>query len=439
VSVSIVIPTTLRRETVKQAVTAALRAVAPADGEVLVMANGPPDGRRRLEIRSPRLRVLESPRPSASVARNLGILEAANDVVLITDDDCMVSEEWCAAMAARLRSDAVATASTVQMRRDGPVTTFLDYQAVYHPPPVDASTVLYAIGASAGVRRDLVATRFDDRLFSGDDAEFGTQIRAAGGEILLVEDAPPPLHVMPEEIDSITGRFWRYGRGNAIRFLELDRSSVSVPHATKFYASLMEGKPAAQRRFEEIADDGARERFAVFDLLLVASFLAGYLSEAGRILGREIVRADPEGLAARWTEIAGLLESEQPPIEDWNRLPVDVGRWATPRVGTPPPLAERVAENLTRHAPLVSPVRPDTDLDAWAEPSARRAEQIWASSNRIWQELRSGALEPELAAFSRRLREAGLPFREGAQMVETIAQGPVRATGEPASRTPSPA
>jgi glycosyltransferase involved in cell wall biosynthesis len=439
VSVSIVIPTTLRRATVDEAVTAALGAVSPAGGEVLVMANGPADGRRRLDVRSPCLRVLESPGASASAARNLGIREAANDVVLFTDDDCVASERWCHAMTERLRNGAVATATPLRMRRDGPVTTFLDYQAVYHPPPIDASTVRYAVGASTGMRRDLVATRFDHRLFSGDDAEFGAQIREAGGEIVLVEEAPPPLHVMPEEIDSITGRFWRYGRGNAIRFLELERSSVSVPHATEFYASLIEDRPAVQRRFEEIADDGARDQFATFDLMLVASFLTGYLSEAGRILGREIVRADPKALAAGWIEIAGRLGSEQHGVEDWDGLPVDFARWETSRVGRRPPLAKRVAENLARHAPLVEPVGHDPDLDSWAGPGAHRAERIWASANRIWEELRSGELEPKVGAISRRLRRDGIPFREGAQMVETIAQGPLRITGEPASRTPSPA
>ena len=424
-SASIVIPTTLRRATVGEAVTAAVEAVSPSGGEVLVVANGPPDGRRSVDVRAPNLRVLESPGASASGARNLGILEAANDCILFTDDDCLVSEQWFESVTERLRAGAAAAATRLRMRRDGPVTAFLDYQAVYHPPPIDASTVRYPVGASTGMRRDLVATRFDERLFSGDDAEFGARIREAGASIVLVDEAAPPLHVMPEEIDSITGRFWRYGRGNAIRFLEFARSSVSIPHVLTLYASLLENRPAIHRRFEEIVDDGLRERFSTFDLLLLASFLAGYLSEAGRILGREIVRADPERLAAGWVEIAERLGGEQPETVSWERLPVDFARWAAPRAARRPPLAERVAENLNRHAPLVATERADPDLDAWAEPGARRAEEIWESANRIWQELQSGLLEAELEPISRRLRQVGVPFREGAQMIETIAQGPV--------------
>jgi GT2 family glycosyltransferase len=425
-SVSIVIPTTQRRRSVARAVEAALGAVAPRQGEVLVVANGPRDGRVPLDVGAPGLRVLESPVASASAARNTGTDEAANDLVLFTDDDCLISEQWVDDLSEPLRDRAVAAATPLRMRRDGPVTTFLDYQAVYHPPPVDASTVRYAVGASTGIRRDLIATRWDERLFSGDDAEFGDQLREAGGSILLVDGAASPLHVMPEDIDSITGRFWRYGRGNAIRFLELGRSSVSVPHVLPLYASLLENRPTVIRRFEEIADDGLRERFATFDLVLLASFLAGYLSEAGRILGREIVRADPDSLAAGWVELSEQLASEELAIEDWERLPVDFARWGAPRAGLPPRHSAELAENLRRHAPLVVAATPDADLDIWAEPGARRAEEIWENSNRIWGELRSGALEAGLEPIARRLREVGIPFREGAQMIETIALGPVQ-------------
>ena len=121
------------------------------------------------------------------------------------------------------------------------------------------------------------------------------------------------------------------------------------------YASLLENRPAIHRRFEEIVDDGLRELFSTFDLLLLASFLAGYLSEAGRILGREIVRADPERLAAGWVEIAERLRSEQPETVSWERLPVDFGRWTAPRAARRPPMAERSAEKLNRHAPNTAP------------------------------------------------------------------------------------
>ncbi len=430
-SVSVVIPTTLRRDVLRDAAEAAIAAVSALDGgEVIVVANGPTEGRVALELRSPKLRVLECETASASAARNLGTREAANDIVLFTDDDCLSSSGWCEVLEARLRNADVAVATPLKMSRDGPVTTFLEYQRVYHPPPLDASTVRYPVGASTGIRRDLVRVRFDEELFSGDDAEFGDQVREEGDAIVLVPEAPPPIHAMPEDIDSITGRFWRYGRGNAIRFLSRYRPACSVPHITSLYASLSRNEAATQRRFEEIADPRVREIFATFDLMLLGSFLAGYLSEAGRILGREIVRADSDALALGWEEIAARLNRGAIDDQDWERLPIDYGRWSVPRARARPGLAGAVGENLAANAPLAEPPGPDPDLDVWADPAATRAEETWATANRILQELAAGELSPEVEPIAARLRKEGLPFREGAQMMETIAQGPTVPTRE---------
>ena len=91
-SVTIVIPTTLRRTFVDQAVAGAVSAVSEIEGgEVIVVTNGAAEGRRPLGVRSPKLRVLESSGDNASRARNVGIEEARNDVLLFTDDDCLVS------------------------------------------------------------------------------------------------------------------------------------------------------------------------------------------------------------------------------------------------------------------------------------------------------------------------------------------------------------
>ena len=75
-SASIVIPTTMQRESLAPVVEAAVAAVAGMpDGEVVVVANGPADGRRAFELRSPRLRVVESPHRWTPAARNLGLVE----------------------------------------------------------------------------------------------------------------------------------------------------------------------------------------------------------------------------------------------------------------------------------------------------------------------------------------------------------------------------
>ena len=56
-SATIVIPSTMRRDTVRPVVEAAVASVAGMEGgEVILVANGPAEGRRSLDFRSPRLR-----------------------------------------------------------------------------------------------------------------------------------------------------------------------------------------------------------------------------------------------------------------------------------------------------------------------------------------------------------------------------------------------
>jgi len=87
VPVSVVIATTLRRAVASQSVRQAIESVRAAgpDAEVVLVVNGaPPDARPA--VRAPELRVLHSPTPGISTARNLGAAAARHDTVLFTDD-----------------------------------------------------------------------------------------------------------------------------------------------------------------------------------------------------------------------------------------------------------------------------------------------------------------------------------------------------------------
>ena len=427
-SASIVIPTTMRRETLEPAIQAAVAAVAGMPGgEVMVVANGPTEGRRALELRSPSLRVVECPVPRTAAARNVGLREARNDVILFTDDDCIVSPEWAERLTHRLRNGEASVTTPLKMRRDGPVTTFLDYQRIFHPRPIDASTVEFAIGACIAVRRDVIDFGFEEDLTAGDDAQFGARLRDRGISTVYVTEAPPPLHLVPERVESVTGRFFQYGTSNANNLLRKDRPQYSVPYAIPLYASLCSVQSATPRRFEEIADPNLRQTFAALEQMLVASLLVGYLDQAGRELGREIIRLDREGLNAGWLEIERRLQEDFAWTGDWHRLPLDYGRWLTPRQTSATVLATDVAENLTGNAPLMQEAGPDPDLDRGGDQITRKSEEIWARVNETWSEVREGRVPAEEEAIARRLREEGVDFRDGMQTMEAIALGPVQA------------
>jgi glycosyltransferase involved in cell wall biosynthesis len=426
-SASIVIPTTMRRDTVAPVVEAAVEAIADVpDGEVIVVANGPAEDRLPLDVRSPNLRVVECAAPRASAARNMGLREAENDVVLFTDDDCLISREWVDGLTARLRGGEVAVATPLDTRHAGPVTTFLDYQRIFHPRPIDASTAYYGLGASLGIRRDQTAVEFDEDLAWGDDVQFGTRLREAGISIAYETEVPLPVHVLTEGVESLAARFYRYGASNAAVYQLKDRPEVSIPNAASLYSSLCRNQIETPRRFEELADPDLREYFATLERVLLGALLVGYLAEAGRILDRQIIRVDHEGLTAGWLGIESRLESEFAWGGDWNRLPVDIERLFTPRETTPPALADEVSEKIHRNTTLMVDFEPDPDLERSAELIERRSEEIWATANEIFAELREGRMPAETDAVAARMRESGISFREGMQTMEAIALGPVR-------------
>jgi GT2 family glycosyltransferase len=424
-SASVVIPTTMRRATTAAAVASALAAVNRLEGgEVIVVANGPREGRRRLELRSPLLRVLESPEARPASARNLGLREAANNVVLFTDDDCLMPAEWPERLASRLRTDAAAVATPVEVRREGPVTSFLDYQRIFDPRPLDASTVGFGIGASLGIRRDLVDVVFDERMMFGDDVEFGYSLRDRGIPTVYVPEAGPLVHLLPESLESITERFHRYGRSNAILSLGGGRTGLSVPRAAPLYTSLLDNRVLAPRRFEELADPEVRMLFATCDLIQLGSFLVGYLSGAGEILRRKIIDVDREALERGWDEIEATLEPARPD-RDWGMLPVDLGRLATAREGKRPALAAEIGRHLSRSAGLVGGTAANSELDWTTGEIEQRNERTRRRSNAVWAEVRQGALVPEVDPVARRLRDVGVAYREGMHMIEASTQGPV--------------
>jgi glycosyltransferase involved in cell wall biosynthesis len=427
-SVSVVIPTTMRRETVAPVAEAAVASVSELPGgEVILVANGPAEGRRPLDFQSSRLRVLECRVPRPSAARNTGMREARNDVVLLTDDDCVISPDWVGRLTERLRNGEVAVTTPMKTRREGPVTSFLDYQRIFHPRPIDAGSVELALGACIGVRRDLIGFSFDDDLESGDDAQFVARLRDAGLTMAYEAEATPPLHLVEEGIESLAGRFFRYGTSSANTLLRKDRPEISIPYALPLYSSLSQGRIASPRRFEEIADPSLQQAFAAYELVLLGSLLIGYLDQAGRILDREIIHPNREGLDAGWLAIERRLQNDFAWDGDWRRLPIDFERLLAPRATTPPALAPDVAGNLAQHAPLVVEPGADPDLDQGGEVIGRRSEEVWIVVNELWGDLTDGRLPAEEEAIAQRLREGGVPFREGVQTMETIALGPVSA------------
>jgi GT2 family glycosyltransferase len=112
-SVSVVVPTCCNPEPLERCLRSILQCEYD-DFEVIVVENRPgsSDTARMLVEQFPgerRLRYVEEPRPSASLARNAGLASSEGEIVAFTDDDVVVDPLWLrASVGALLSGDGVA-------------------------------------------------------------------------------------------------------------------------------------------------------------------------------------------------------------------------------------------------------------------------------------------------------------------------------------------
>jgi GT2 family glycosyltransferase len=108
-SVSVVVPTCCNPEALERCLRSILQCDYD-DFEVIVVENRPgsSDTARMLVERFPgeqRLRYVEEPRPSASLARNAGLASSEGEIVAFTDDDVVVDPLWLRASVGALLSE----------------------------------------------------------------------------------------------------------------------------------------------------------------------------------------------------------------------------------------------------------------------------------------------------------------------------------------------
>jgi glycosyltransferase involved in cell wall biosynthesis len=166
----------------------------------------------------PAMRAVREERLGLAHARRRALAEARADVVAFVDDDCLLDPGWVeAALAfARARPRAGAFGGRVDLRWEAPPSAIAEACAWalakqdHGPAPVmlPARGGGSLVGAGLVVRRQALEDsgwhqrgqmlgRTGKALTSGDDAEIGLRIRAAGWE-LWYEPAMRLEHVIPE-------------------------------------------------------------------------------------------------------------------------------------------------------------------------------------------------------------------------------------------------
>ena len=421
-NVTVAIPTTLEYRSIRRTVESALGSAARCGpgSEVLVAVNGTADRDRLAHLDSPLLRVLHLPRRSAPGARNAALTAARNDTVLFADDDCLLPPSWCSDLGTALAGGGIpVVAAPVRVRLDGPVTAFIDYQRLFDAPPDGSGGALYPVTANCGMRRSLLpdGLAFDDVNFNNaaEDTDFGLTLRTAGHTIGWLGDTAPVSHQLTESIDEISARFLRYGRAHVRLHTRRRHHRAVLPGALKWYRRMTAGADTGFRRFSEIADPAVREAYIVYDLVLHACFLIGYLEELGAEWGCPLIHIDHDELAAGWRTVAGRLPvlRTQPFAPDYSHL----GRGPAARVPVPPWFPAL----LRRHARPIAldPVhREFTDHAAGTEAFEKARRAAYLEIHSLWTA--SGADLGDATTVYRTLRAAGASFWEGCHELETL-------------------
>ncbi|MFB9378507.1 glycosyltransferase [Kineococcus gynurae] len=166
----------------------------PADLVTIYVAdNGSAAPPRHLESLSPRVVVLEEPRPGSYAARNAALRTADGDVVAFTDSDCLPDPSWLSEAVRALDSGVDVVAGHVEVyprdaRRPHPVEAFEMLNAFRQ----DRSAAQgWAVTANVVVPRTVLdeVGEFNADLPSGGDAEWCHRAVAAGHPPVYVPSA----------------------------------------------------------------------------------------------------------------------------------------------------------------------------------------------------------------------------------------------------------
>jgi glycosyltransferase involved in cell wall biosynthesis len=217
---SIVVATHARPEFLVACVASITAAMRDGD-ELIVRACCNPDAESLLDSFGSGVRAFVTAHEAKCTKLNAAIVDAAHDVIVLTDDDCRVADGWVDGMAQPFANGAVGVAfgpvvglSTVP--GDAPET-------VIDPGPAPPELWNYAHGASMAVRRSAViaAGGFDERLGAGAEARGGEEADlvlrfAAHGWTCEIAPAPVVEHLEWRDEQATMQNLLGYQRGSGV-------------------------------------------------------------------------------------------------------------------------------------------------------------------------------------------------------------------------------
>jgi glucosyl-dolichyl phosphate glucuronosyltransferase len=240
--------------------------------EIIVVVDGEPEIRERLNQRAGPVITLSTPRPSGlSVARNLGLARASGTFVAFIDDDAVAEESWLKTLRAVLEDETVAGVGGSSLpdwegNQPGwiPEELLWAVGCSYRGMPTTQSEVRNVYGGSACFRRDIF-TRFGGfdvnlgrtavGLAGCEETELCLRVQSKSRGLRFVHEPRAVIHHrVPAERQKagyLLSRCASEGRSKAIlRVINGARSNRPLAcEASYLFRTVPRGMAAAVRRF----------------------------------------------------------------------------------------------------------------------------------------------------------------------------------------------
>lgn len=214
--VSIIITTRNRAEHLRQTLESFRGLVVPKElpAELLIVDNASTDGTADV-IKSTRLwqmpvRYLYEPKPGQSNARNSGMANTTGEVILFTDDDVRMTENWIAGMTEPIvfgRGEAVVGSVRIASHLERPWMGRKHRAFLASTSELDMAAPPQLIGANMGFARRVLdkVPGFDPELGPGamgfgDETLFSWQLKRAGFRLVGVSAVLLEHHFDPSRL-----------------------------------------------------------------------------------------------------------------------------------------------------------------------------------------------------------------------------------------------
>jgi len=207
-SVSIIIPTFNGASHIGNCLDALLNQTVEGDAEILVINDGSTDGTADVVARHSGVRLITQSNAGPAAARNRGALEARGTIILFTDDDCVPTPEWLAAMIEPFKDPSVVGAKGIYHTRQRSLAARfvqIEYEDKYRRMS-DLPQIDFIDTYSAGFRRNrfLEMNGYDTSfpVACAEDVELSYRMSARGWTMRFVP-AAIVYHTHPDTL-------WRY-------------------------------------------------------------------------------------------------------------------------------------------------------------------------------------------------------------------------------------